>query len=522
MKKSLVCILVLSMLLSLLVGCTKDEKSVTKDEKSVTTKNEDNKKSDDAEVVQLEQLDHVDLTMYLLGDRPADFDLVYEEVNKKLKEDINATLTVHFLGWGEFSEKYPLLFATGEEFDLIYTSEGCFYNQTALKGGFYEITEDMLTKYAPQTLANTKEDRWEQVRINGSIFMLPYTKPEYSNNVYVVRGDLMKKHGIEEINGFDDFIKYLDAVAANENNVVPYDDGSQFNKGNLANIKVGALNEVSPVVMNTQIAYNFADKDDLQLFNFVEQPEYLEYLKEAREWAGKGYWSQDAIVNGNTVKESFINGKSASAIVNLGDGNSIYMLTKEDHPEWDVRVYDTLDGRKTISRTGRANGMAINANSKNPERALMLLDLFKYDKEYYELTNYGIEGKHWERTEGNRFNTLPDFQNFPPVAACPWGWMTEGYEKTAEGAISNYDDIMNEWNSNLVAHPLQLFNFDDTAVKNEVAAVTTVIEEYMNALQLGYFEDVENMYNEFIAALESAGHTKIMNEFQRQIDENLK
>ncbi len=517
MRKILVLLLALVMILSVVAGCGK---KVSKTETSAA-KNDATTQTTEADLEKM-TLEPVELVMYLLGDRPADFDMVYEQVNKKLKEDINAKLTVHFLGWGEFSDKYPLLFATGEEFDLIYTSESCFYNQTVTKGGFMEITEELLKQYAPVTWEKTRPERWEQVRVNGKIYMLPYTKPEYSNNAYVVRGDLMDKYGIKEIATFEDFVKYLDAVAANESDLIPYDDGSQFNRGNLANIKVGALNTLAPVIMNTQLTYNFSDPSDLKLFNFVEQPEYLEYLKIAREWSKKGYWTQDAIVNQNTVKDSFINGKSASAIVNLGDANSIYMLTKKDHPEWDVRIFDTLDGSKTIARTGRANGMAINANSKNKERALMLLDLFKFDQEYYELTNYGIEGKHWERKDDNRFNTLPDFQNFPPVAACPWGWMTEGYEKTAEGAVPNFDDIMNEWNSNLVAHPLQTFNLDDTAVKNEVAAVTNVVDEYMNALQLGLFEDVEGKYQEFITALKAAGHDKIMEEFQRQIDDSLK
>ena len=59
--------------------------------------------------------------MYLLGDGAADVDLVYGEISKILEENINAS-TVDFLSWAEHDTKYPLLFSSGENFDLIFTA----------------------------------------------------------------------------------------------------------------------------------------------------------------------------------------------------------------------------------------------------------------------------------------------------------------------------------------------------------------------------------------------------------------
>ena len=55
----------------------------------------------------------VTIKMYLIGDRTPDFDLVYEEVNQKLKETVNATVEVEFLSWAEHDTKYSLLFSSG-------------------------------------------------------------------------------------------------------------------------------------------------------------------------------------------------------------------------------------------------------------------------------------------------------------------------------------------------------------------------------------------------------------------------
>ena len=59
--------------------------------------------------------------MYLIGDRPVDNDEVFEKINERLKAEINATIDVKFMSWSEYESKYPLIFASGEEWDIIYT-----------------------------------------------------------------------------------------------------------------------------------------------------------------------------------------------------------------------------------------------------------------------------------------------------------------------------------------------------------------------------------------------------------------
>ena len=75
----------------------------------------------------------VTLTMYLIGDRPVDNDEVFAKINEKLKAEINATIDVKFMSWGEYEQKYPLIFASGEDWDIIYTADWCFYNAQATK-----------------------------------------------------------------------------------------------------------------------------------------------------------------------------------------------------------------------------------------------------------------------------------------------------------------------------------------------------------------------------------------------------
>ena len=52
--------------------------------------------------------------MYLIGDRPVDNDEVFAKINERLQAEINTTIDVKFMGWGEYEQKYPLIFASGE------------------------------------------------------------------------------------------------------------------------------------------------------------------------------------------------------------------------------------------------------------------------------------------------------------------------------------------------------------------------------------------------------------------------
>ena len=170
----------------------------------------------------------VKLTMYLLGDRTADFDTVFAKINEKLKEQINATLEVKFMSWGEWEQKYPLVFASGEDFDIIYSADWAMYNSQASKQGFWEITREALEAYAPLTAATMYPDAWEQAKVDGRVYMLPMNYKELTAYVFLVRGDLMQKYAIEEIASMDDMEKYLDAVAQNEPGMIPIDVGSDF------------------------------------------------------------------------------------------------------------------------------------------------------------------------------------------------------------------------------------------------------------------------------------------------------
>ena len=65
----------------------------------------------------------VELVMYYIGDKTEDEGLVLDEINKILKEKINATLVLKNMSLSDYSTKYALTIAGGESIDLISISQ---------------------------------------------------------------------------------------------------------------------------------------------------------------------------------------------------------------------------------------------------------------------------------------------------------------------------------------------------------------------------------------------------------------
>ena len=167
--------------------------------------------------------------------------------------------------------------------------------------------------------------------------------------------------------------------------------------------------------------------------------------------------------------------------------------------------------------------MAINACSKNPERALMAIELLRSNEEINKLTWYGVEGKHYT-TDGNQYYTpTENASNYPAEEVCPWGWYSSKYAMTSSTEPEIVQETINKWKENdTVDNPLTAFTFDDSKVKNEMSAVGNVVTQYGVPIDLGMVSDVNEAIAEYKTKLKEAGLDKITEECKAQVEEFLK
>ncbi|WOC31640.1 MULTISPECIES: DUF3502 domain-containing protein [Caproicibacterium] len=468
----------------------------------------------------------VKLKMYLLGDKPADFDKVYAEINKELKAKINATVDVSFLSWAEHDQKYSLLFSSGEDFDLIFTAAGwAHYETTASKKGFYKLTDDFLNTYAPDVKKVVPEEAWKQATINGGVYMVPNYNIEFGQECVAVRGDLMKKYGFKDITSTKDLESFCDKVAKNEKNITPFGaQGKALQYTYLLNRNHWKEITGTPL---TLFAFQNNDLNNTKVISVAETQQFRQYAKEMKTMQQKGYWSKDALSTKDTRSDAFLQGKAACMVWNVGSCASYSEQANKDHPDWNCNVYDLFPNDKKTINVYTNNGIAINARSKNPERAMMAIDQFMTNKKIYDLAAYGIEGEHYKAVGDKKYVTGPKADRYPANTACNWGWnnenLTRSYDLTnADPARIKAQNLTDAWKkSPAEAHPLLSFSFSEDKVKTQVSVMNTLISQYMDPICCGLVDDPDKAVDEFVAKLKQAGLDQVKAEIQRQADERV-
>lgn len=112
---------------------------------------------------------------------------------------------------------------------------------------------------------------------------------------------------------------------------------------------------------------------------------------------------------------------------------------------------------------------AISTTSKNPEKAMQLLNLINTDKDLYNLLCHGIEGKHYIKVDSQTVKAIPD-GGYEPNTDWEFGCQFNGYYR--EGQKPGIWEETVKINESAAPSPIIGFVFDPLPVKTQVAQTT--------------------------------------------------
>lgn len=478
-----------------------------------------------------EELEYVKLKAISVGDANEQSDFFLEKLNELLLRDLNCELEIENLSWSDWKDKYSLCFASGEDFDFIFTASWAFYNDQAIKDGFYKLTPEDIETYMPLTNAAVG-DKWNQTKVNGKIFMIPETYENYSaHDCFAVRGDLMAEAGLEEITTIADMEKYLDTAIANHPELNVFNvTGSAYTSGSAIACELSD-DEIIKTYYNspdysTPIAggATLLDVSDLSNLKWVDQETVASYYttvyNKAKELREKGYWSSDCLSATTAIEEYYKAGNGISVLRQLIGVFNYNIQAEEVLADCDTHIV-RLSDKPFTSAACTANGVGIHSTSKNPERTMMVIDKLGYDQEYVDLMIHGIEGEHYTLDENG--NVIKNVENLWKGQPTGMGFNTNARREDAFEVVTDnyteYNEIRAWAKDNNYTPVLTTFNFDNSAVVNEVAAISALVQQYQPILCTGMAEDVEATYNEYMAALDAAGLETVKEEYIRQAQE---
>ena len=464
---------------------------------------------------------------YLLGDRPQGMDAVLEKLNEKLKKDINATMDINYIGWGDLQSKYPLVLAAGQNIDWIYTANWAYYGQEAGKGAFYELNLDMVKKYMPKHFAVTNEKAWKEATLlNGKIFMVPTATPDKKVNEFVIREDLRKKYNAPEVNSWKDIEPYLEAIKKNEPGMIPLNIDSAIDLGRpLFYTMTTTSHQWYDLLAATSGGSGLVcDTDDQEgtLYKMTDPAiveDYKAAAKVVKSWYEKGYMNRNAFANKIRSKDSFEQGKSGVAFGNTYDMQTTYNKAKE--MGWEIKVIPGLSTKGTYPQDAYINnGFAVAAMCKNPERVLMAMDLIMEDPEYDQLAYYGIDGVNYVEKDGKiglPDGVTADSNTYKPDASGFW-FTNKDLLKPQATWSDDYIKLREDAKKQVAPYVYASFSPDTNKIKTEVANCNQVMTQYFNPINLGMVKDVDAAFKTLDEKLTAAGFDKLMTELKAQAE----
>lgn len=475
---------------------------------------------------------HEVVKMLVLGNKPTNgrLEAMLKKLNEVLTEKVNAELELTYVEWTDWQTQYNVQLLSGDtSLDIITTATDWLYGwENTQKGAFMPLSEDMLKTYAPKTYAQVTEDGdWNITKYKDEIYFIPEDNYiQYTNQGMMYRGDWAKEAGISDgkITKMEDFTMYFKYIKENKEGVTPFDCGKGMNfiNGYLTSktdtVLISGLN-----VGNYEFWFGKSVEDPFTVTSpFMEGDEIYAAADLMKEWNDMGVWKEDVLNYDADTRNMLYDGSNG---VDAHHSQTYYTQVRPNmdtkQPGSDVQMYYFGMENGNVSQPLKAHGAAaISANSKHPERALMVYDLLRNDKECYDLINYGIEGTDYVLTAEGKIDRPEGWdQSVDSLGANFWCGRNDDLELEDVTWWSEWKDMVAEYNTFAYENPYEAVIIDKTSIEAQQAAMANVLSEYMPQLCAGKYEDPHAAIDEMREKLKAAGYEELKEVIQKNLEQ---
>ncbi|CAM4212868.1 ABC transporter substrate-binding protein [Paenibacillus alkaliterrae] len=438
---------------------------------------------------------------------PKDLNLVQDEINKISKAKINVTVKLLPISISAWTNQINLMMTSGEKLDMLAHFD---YSTQVSKGKLYPIG-DIMEQYGKGIIDALGQDYYNATKINGKSYGVPSIRDLAQDYGYIIRKDLVEKHNIDlsQVKTYEDYEKIFSVIKAKEPNMVGVTNMS-------GNSVLGTYSTRDSLGDDFGVLLNNG-QTDFEIVNWFATDEYAQQLKTIRKWYQAGYILKDAAQNQEATQAIIKAGKAAGNFSHMKPGFEAQESRGIGMKVVAVRTAPAVAKTSTVTNVM----LGVSSNAEKPEKVLQFLNLMYTDKDIVNLFDWGIEGKHYVKMEGqDNMIKYPDGVDGDNVGYFGYGWMhgNQFLSQVFEGDDPEVFIKQAEFNKTAVKSKALGFTFNSEPVKTEVAAATGVLQQFRRGLESGVL-DVDKELPKFIAKLKDAGIDKIMEEKQKQLDE---
>ncbi|SCP99518.1 ABC transporter substrate-binding protein [Anaerobium acetethylicum] len=511
-KRSLALLLTVAMAVSALAGCGSNEGSTEGSSTEGSTTESSSKENGSA--------DHIIVTYLTMGETPTDLGLVQDAVNAISIPEINVEVEFKPVAIGETFTSYSTWIASGERMDLMML---CFQDPSSyIESGSIQPLNEYLSADAPDILNLAKEfPLYEGAQREESIYGVNPVNACYGKyGSIMLRKDYFDELGAElkDKYTYADLTEVFAGIKSNHPDTYPLGVlGSDCSTSNSLFSRFNVV-DVLGAGVDTGVLMGM---DSTKIVNLFETDEYFAFLKQMKEWNEAGYIMQDATTTTSTMPELTSAGIMASALVYPNEPNVEVAYNSGFRAFGGAVALDTTD--PYMPSNGASNGIywTIPVTSKSPDAAMKFLNLTYSNTEVTNLIQWGIEGKHYVKTDTENVVEFPEGLDANSTGYyCTlgvWGDKSAVYAMTKDNRAEN-EALTEKGLENRSVASQHGYSYDSSKMANQVIAVDSVLQQYMPALETGSVSDLDSTYKEFISALKAAGMDDIIADNQAQLD----
>lgn len=443
----------------------------------------------------------VSLKMYQVGDKPENYDKLMEIANKRIKEKINATVDIQYVGWGDWDKKMSAVIASGEAYDVSFAFQ---YVPNAQKGAFADLTE-LSEKYAKDYMDQLPEMYVKGNKIDGKLYAIPVYGNVWAQQMLTFNQSFVEKYDLDisKVDGsYESATEVLRQFHEKEPNIAAFAIGQSFK---------ASYNADYPLGKDYPFAVKLDDEKNPKIINRYEDPEFQDILKTLHGWYKEGLIPSDAATSTTDYpldKDTWFMREETQGPVDYGD---TILTNAAGRPLVSRPLTEQLE---STSQAQMANFVVGNA-SKNKEKAVEFLNLLNTDAELLNGLVYGVEGEQWEKVGDDKLKLLDGYQPNTHMAA--WNTGNNMILYTQESITDEQIKERDESIENAKVSPILGFQFVTDKVKTQMTNVINVMNRYAASLNTGTVDPEKNI-DELNNELEKAGIKEVMTEMQSQLD----
>jgi putative aldouronate transport system substrate-binding protein len=347
-------------------------------------------------------------------------------------------------------EKFNLMFASGDVYDLIYTMDFGLFRRFSEQNALLAL-DGLVTQSGGEISKNVAESSWAAVTKNNQKYAIPIPPSQYNNGQalgsgFLVRQDWMEKLGLTAPKNLDELYTFLKTIKDKDpsgKGTIPMTAAS--NGGN----PLGGLDVITAAFgMSgiTDIPVPFTVKDG-KLINAEDI-----YLKDALAYISKLY--KEGLIDNEYLfnktaqaNEKITSGKAASSYAGYWDVKTYRSALLKTDPNVKYTFLPPVagpDGRKGYSKPAAASNIFfVPKTAKYANEAVDLLNSYLLDKELQSFIAFGTEGVHYENVNGEFTPKQPAYDSiiykiYYQMWSTPEIWFTKAKLAGYEQDIKNF------------------------------------------------------------------------------------